>query len=180
MSAPRKNPNQYGDILLSGEGGREREALGDRTINVHAQSTLRLQKSPPEQGGGYRRFTPPSTSLTAKGLRVLCGGVAWHIACGGSGTSSFGGLNAIQTPILGSHCSAPTTTRTKSCPLWCPPSRVLTRWQALPEDSVRLCAWWFLQGFGVSCCTKTTTQRPFLTRDLSQRAKIFAQKMAKT
>ena len=42
-----------------------------REDNVHARRAPRLQKSPPEQGGGYRMFTPPSTSLTAKGLRVL-------------------------------------------------------------------------------------------------------------
>ena len=75
MSVPRKeNPNPYGDILLFGEGRREREAVGDRKEceeNVHARRARRLQKSPPEQDGGYRRFTPPSTSLTAKGLRVL-------------------------------------------------------------------------------------------------------------
>ena len=80
MSVPRKeNPNQYGDILLFGEGGREREAVGDRKEyegNVHARRAPRLQKSPPEQGGGYPRFTPPSTSLTAKGLRVL--GMGWR------------------------------------------------------------------------------------------------------
>ena len=80
MSVPRKeNPNQYGDILLFGEGTREREAMGDRKEceeNVHAWRAPRLQKSPPEQGDGYRRFTPPSTSLTAKGLRAL--GVGWR------------------------------------------------------------------------------------------------------
>ena len=75
MSVPRKeNPNQYGDILLFGERRREREEVRDRKEhedNVHARRAPRLQKSPPEQGGGYRMFTPPSTSLTAKGLRVL-------------------------------------------------------------------------------------------------------------
>ena len=80
MSVPQKgNPNQYGDILLFGEGRGEREAVGDGKEceeNVHARRDPRLQKSPPEQGGGYRRFTPPSTSLTAKGLRVL--GVGWR------------------------------------------------------------------------------------------------------
>ena len=44
--------------------------------NVHARRAPRLQKFPPEQGGGYRRFTPPSTFLTAKGFRVL--GVEWR------------------------------------------------------------------------------------------------------
>ena len=68
------------DILLFGEGRREREAVGDRKEDVHARRAPRLQKSPPEQGGGYRRFTPPSTSLTAKGLRVLgVGGVAYSL-----------------------------------------------------------------------------------------------------
>ena len=80
MSVPRKeNPNQYGDILLFGERRREREAVGDRKEhedNVHARRAPRLQKSPREQGGGYRMFTPPSTSLTAEGLRVL--GVGWR------------------------------------------------------------------------------------------------------
>ena len=80
MSVPRKeNPNQYGDISLFGEGKREREAVGDGKEyeeNVHARRAPRLQKSPPEQGGGYRRFTPLSTSLTTKGLRVL--GVGWR------------------------------------------------------------------------------------------------------
>ena len=72
MSVPRKeNPNQYGDILLFGEGRREREAVADRKEYVHARRAPRLQKSPPVQGGGYRRFTPSSTSLTTKGLRVL-------------------------------------------------------------------------------------------------------------
>ena len=49
---------------------------------MHAQRAPRLQKSPPEQGSGYRMFTPPSTSLTAKGLRVLglgWGGVAYSL-----------------------------------------------------------------------------------------------------
>ena len=32
---------------------------------------LGYKNSSPEQGGGYRRFTPLSTSLTAKSLRVL-------------------------------------------------------------------------------------------------------------
>ena len=49
---------------------------GDRTINVHARRAPRLQNSPMEQSGGYRRFTPPSDCLTAKGLRVL--GVGWR------------------------------------------------------------------------------------------------------
>ena len=48
------------------ETGRKREEE-----NVHARCAPRLQKSPLEQGGGYRMFTPRSTSLTAKGLRVL-------------------------------------------------------------------------------------------------------------
>ena len=80
MSVPRRNPNQHGDILLFGEGRREREAVRDmkkgEEQNVHARGTPQLQKSAAEQGGGYRRFTPPSTSLTAKGLRVL--GVGWR------------------------------------------------------------------------------------------------------
>ena len=80
MSVPQKEgPNQSGDILLFGEGKREREAGGDRKEyedNVHTRRVPRLQKSPPEQGGGYRMFTPPSTSLTAKGLRVS--GVGWR------------------------------------------------------------------------------------------------------
>ena len=75
MSVPRKeNPNQDRDILLFEERRREREAVGDRKEhedNVHARRAPRSQKSPAEQGGGYRMFTPPSTSLTAKGLRVL-------------------------------------------------------------------------------------------------------------
>ena len=101
--------------------------------------------------------------------------MAWHIAWGGSGTCSFGGLNAIQTPILGSYWSTPTTTRTKSCPRCRPPSRVLTTWQALPEDSTGLCAWWCLPGFGVPPGTETTTPRPSLTRNPSPRATTFAQ-----
>ena len=82
---------------------------------MHARRAPRLQKSSLEQGGGYRRFTPPSTPLTAESLRVL--GVRWRgiQPGGGSGTCSFGGLNAIQTPILGSYWSTPTTTRTRSC-----------------------------------------------------------------
>ena len=52
---------------------------------------------------------------------------------------------------------------------------MLTTWQALPEDSAGLCAWWCLQGFGVPPRTETTTPRPSLTRDPSQRAKSFAQ-----
>ena len=80
MSVPQKeNANQYGDILLFGEGRREREAVGDSKKyedNVHARRAPRLQKFAPEQGRGYRMFTPPSTSLTAKGLRVL--GVGWR------------------------------------------------------------------------------------------------------
>ena len=38
MSVPRKEtPNQYGDILLDGEGKREREAVGDKnkTMCMH-------------------------------------------------------------------------------------------------------------------------------------------------
>ena len=64
------------DILLFGEGRREREAVGDRKDDVHARRAPRLPKSPLEQGSGYRRFTPPSTPLTAEGLRVL--GVGWR------------------------------------------------------------------------------------------------------
>ena len=75
MSVPRKKPNQYPDILLSEEGGREREAVGDmkkrERRKLHARPAPRLQKSPAKQGGGYRRFSPPPSSLTAKGLRVL-------------------------------------------------------------------------------------------------------------
>ena len=68
------------DILLFGEGRREREAVGDRKEDVHARRAPRLQKSPPEQGGGYRRFTPPSTSLTAKAWESLgWGGVAYSL-----------------------------------------------------------------------------------------------------
>ena len=52
---------------------------------------------------------------------------------------------------------------------------MLTTWRALPEDSTGLCAWWCLQGFGVPPRTETTTPRPSLTRDPSQRAKSFAQ-----
>ena len=80
MSVPRKeNPNQYGDILLSWERRREQEAVADRKEHeddVHAWRAPRLQKSLPEQGGGYRMFTPLFTSLIAKGLRVL--GVRWR------------------------------------------------------------------------------------------------------
>ena len=47
-----------------------------REDNLHARCAPPLQKSPPEQGGGYRMFTPQSTSRTAKGLRVL--GVGWR------------------------------------------------------------------------------------------------------
>ena len=104
--------------------------------------------------------------------------MAWHIAWGGSGTCSFGGLNANQTPILGSYWSTPTTTRTTATsPAYddAPRLRVLTTWQALPEDSTGLCAWWCLKGFGVPPRTETTTLRPSLTRDPSQRAKSFAQ-----
>ena len=68
---------------------------------------------------------------------------------------------------------------TKSCPQWGPPPRELTTPQVLPGDSAGFCAWWFLQGFGALPRTKTTTPRPSLTRDPSQQAKIFAQKMAK-
>ena len=43
------------------EAGRLREEE-----NLHARRAPRLQKSPPEQGGGYRMCTPASTPLTAK------------------------------------------------------------------------------------------------------------------
>ena len=76
MSVRRKAPNQYGDISLFGEGRREREAVGHRKRNVHARRAPRLQKSPLEQGFWYHRFTPLSTPLTAKGLRVL--GMGWR------------------------------------------------------------------------------------------------------
>ena len=61
-----------------GKRGESEKRLGDRKEredNVHARRAPRLQKSQPEQGGGYRMFTPPSTSLDAKGLRLL--GVGW-------------------------------------------------------------------------------------------------------
>ena len=60
-----------------------------------------------------------------------------------------------------------------------PPSRVLTTWQALPEDSTGSCAMWFLQGFAVPPCTETTTPGPSLTGYPSQRGKTFAPKWQK-
>ena len=80
MSVPRKeSPNRYGDILLFWVGRREQEAVGDSKEyedEVHARRAPRLQKSRPEQGGAYCKFSPPTPSLTAKGLRVL--GVGWR------------------------------------------------------------------------------------------------------
>ena len=55
---------------------REREAVGDNIRKIHAQRAPRLQLSSLLQGGGYRRFTPGSTSLTARGLTVL--GMGWR------------------------------------------------------------------------------------------------------
>ena len=43
---------------------------------MHARCAPWLQESPPGQGVGYCRLTPLSTSLTAKGSRVL--GVGWR------------------------------------------------------------------------------------------------------
>ena len=43
MSVPQKNPNQYGDTLFFGEGGREREAVAD-TSDVRAFDSKRLTK----------------------------------------------------------------------------------------------------------------------------------------
>ena len=58
-----------------GESEKRWETEKEREDNVHARRAPRLQKSQAELGGGYRMFTPPSTSLIAKGLRVL--GLGW-------------------------------------------------------------------------------------------------------
>ena len=62
------------------------------------------------------RWVPQVYPVVCLLFRFLWGGLASHIIWGGSGMCSFRGLNAIQTPVLGSYCSTPTTTRTKSCP----------------------------------------------------------------
>ena len=59
-----------------GESEKRWETGRKHEDNVHARRAPWLQKSRPEQGGGYCMFTPPSTSLTAEGLRVL--GVGWQ------------------------------------------------------------------------------------------------------
>ena len=66
----------YRCLGKGGESEKRWETGTKPEDGVHARRAPRLQKSPPKQGGGYRMFTPPSTSLTAKGLRVL--GVGWH------------------------------------------------------------------------------------------------------
>ena len=45
VGVPRKNLDQYGDILLFGEGRREPEAVGDRTRNVHTRRAPGLHRS---------------------------------------------------------------------------------------------------------------------------------------
>ena len=51
MSVPGKeNPNQYGDILLFGEGRREREAMGDRKKTTCMQAHPSVTKVPTEAG----------------------------------------------------------------------------------------------------------------------------------
>ena len=69
-----REQNSMRVMLLCGKGRKEREAVGDNTKGLYARRAHRLQTSPAEQGSGYRRFTPPSTSLTAC-LRIL--GVVW-------------------------------------------------------------------------------------------------------
>ena len=73
--ATEKALANMGIYYCLGKGGESQKRLETRRKrekeNVHARRAPRLQKSPPERGGGYRMFTPPSTSLTAKGLRVL-------------------------------------------------------------------------------------------------------------
>ena len=65
----------YCCLQKEGESERRCQTGGRCEDNVHARRAPRLQKSRPERGGGYRMFTPASTSPTAKGLRVL--GVGW-------------------------------------------------------------------------------------------------------
>ena len=83
---------------------------------VHARDAPGLQKSPPEQGGGYRRFTPPSTLLTAKGLRVL--GVGWRgiFSLPEVGHVLYGVLMPFEPLSFGLYWSTFTTTRTSCCP----------------------------------------------------------------
>ena len=121
---------------------------------MHARRAPRLQKCGPEQGGEYCRLTPLSTSLTAKGLRVL--GAVWQRAWDENGVCSSKGLNAIKIanpgltgallPLTGlgpAHEDAP--------------SRVLRRGQALLQGCAGSCAGWCLQGSGVA---PRTVSRP--------------------
>ena len=66
----------YCCLAKGGESKKWWETGKKREDNVHARRAPRLQKSAPEQHAGYRMFTPPSTSLIARGLRVL--GVGWR------------------------------------------------------------------------------------------------------
>ena len=148
---PWKSPNQYGDILLFGEGRREREAVGDmkkrEEENLHARRARRLQKSPAQQGVGYRRFTPPSTSPTAKGLKVL--GLGWRgiLPCAEVGRVLSGDLMPFKPLSLGLTGALLPPPGLSPAHNHAPLSSVVATWQALPEDSAGLCAWWFLQSF---------------------------------
>ena len=61
----RKPYPVWGYIVGWGKEERARGGGRQKEDNRHAQRAPRLQKSPPEQAGGYRMFTPPSTSHDA-------------------------------------------------------------------------------------------------------------------